>query len=51
MSQQNNMPSQWPKAAVVIFGTASISAAAYFLKEANIMWAMFPLMWIVSNFD
>ena len=50
MEKQNNKPSKWPKAAVIIFGTASICSAAYFLKEANVMWAMFPLLWIVSDF-
>jgi len=51
MGQQNNSPSQWPKAAVVIFGISAISAASYFLKEPNIMWAIIPLMWIVAHFD
>lgn len=51
MSRQVNSPSQWPKAAVAIFGTASISAASYLLKQPDIMLAMFPLLWIVYLFD
>jgi hypothetical protein len=51
MAQQNNRPSQWPKATVAILGTASISGAAYFLKEPQIMWAMILLTWVLSHFD
>jgi len=50
MSQIKNKPSQWPKAAVTIFGTVAISAASYFLKEPNMMFAMFVLGWIVADF-
>lgn len=50
MSQPNNYPSKWPKAFVAIFGTASICAATYLLKENNIMWAMVPLVWMIGDF-
>ena len=49
MSQQNNQPSQWPKATVVILGTAAIGATAYFLNNADIMWALIALYWIVGE--
>jgi hypothetical protein len=51
MSQQNNYSKQWPKAFVAIFGTAFISAAAYFLHEPQIMWSMLALIWLISYFD
>lgn len=51
MSQQNNYPSQWPKAFVVVFGTAALGATSYFLKEPQIMFGMIPLLWMVSWFD
>jgi hypothetical protein len=51
IKEQSNYPSQWPKAIVAILGTASISAAAYFLNEPLIMWSMILLCWILSHFD
>jgi len=51
MSKENNSPSQWPKAFVVVFGTAALGATAYFLKEPRVMLGMFPLLWMVSWFD
>lgn len=49
MSQGSS--NQWPKACVAIFGTASIAAASYFLKEPVVMWSMLLLIWIISYFD
>jgi hypothetical protein len=51
MSQQNNYPSQWPKAFVAVLGTACISAVAYFLKDAEVMWAMVLLIIIIGGFE
>jgi len=49
MANQNN--NQWPKAFTAILGTASISAAAYYLHEPDIMFSMIMLIIILSFFD
>lgn len=49
--EQNKKRSQWPKAIVAILGTASISAASYFLVVPQIMWSMIILYFIVDSFD
>jgi hypothetical protein len=49
MAQNQN--SQWPKAIVAVLGTAAISAAAYLLKEPDVMWSMFLLLFLVERFD
>lgn len=46
-----NSKNEWPKAFTMILGTASISAAAYFLHEPQVMWSMLLLIWLVSYFD
>lgn len=51
MAKEKNSPSQWPKAFVAVLGTTAISAAAYYLKEPDIMFAMILLLFIVNSFD
>jgi hypothetical protein len=51
MSKENNYPNQWPKAFVVVFGTAAIGATAFFTKEPLVMWAILPLLWAIDSFD
>ncbi len=48
MSKENNSPSQWPKAFVVIFGTLVIGATAYYLKEPQVMWSL-ALLWFITG--
>ena len=48
---QNNSSSQWPKAAVAIVGTITISAVAYSLKEPGVLWGLVALWYIVNQFD
>lgn len=49
MANQNN--NQWPKAFTAILGTASISAAAYYMHNPKVMLSMFALIIILSFFD
>jgi hypothetical protein len=47
----NNTPSQWPKALVAIVGIVGICGASYFLKNANVMWSFLLLIWLLDWFD
>lgn len=39
----------WPTATVAIFGTALIVAAAVFLKNPDVLWALVALYWYISD--
>ena len=47
---QNNSPSQWPKAFVAMSGLFIIGATAYALKDADVMWSLLLLIWLLDWF-
>lgn len=41
----------WAKALTAILGTGAICAAAYLTGNANCLWALILLIWLVDNID
>lgn len=51
MMSKNSNYSQWPKALVAIAGMAIVGSLAYFLHDAEVLWGILLIIWLVSYVD
>jgi hypothetical protein len=44
-----NRENKWPKAVVAVFGILGVCTAAYFMHNANVLWALLLVYWIATE--